>query len=172
LTKTIAKILLAVLFCLISYSEILAQSTELQSSDTVQTKQNEFIMKKSPWGAVLRSAIIPGFGQFYNESYWKIPLFWGILGYLGYNWIDQNNLYRTYRDLYNQSFNETTKIGNTIYQNQRDRYRDQRDIIAIYIGLTYFLNLVDAYVDAHLFDFDVSDSINGKQLNISLRVNF
>jgi len=27
-----------------------------------------FVMQKSPWGAVARSAIIPGLGQFYNES--------------------------------------------------------------------------------------------------------
>ncbi len=153
-------------------TEIHSQTVEIQHSDTIKTKSNEFVMKKSPWGAVLRSAIIPGLGQFYNESYWKIPVFWAVLTYLGYNWNDQNNLYNTYRSLYNQSFDEARKQGNAIYQEYRNFYRDQRDMFAVFIGLTYLLNLIDAYVDAHLFDFDVSETINGKQMNISLRVSF
>ncbi|MCZ7604373.1 MAG: DUF5683 domain-containing protein [Melioribacteraceae bacterium] len=108
-------------------------------------------MQKSPWGAVLRSAVVPGFGQFYNESYWKIPVVWGFIGYFTYVWIDNNNSYNQYNDLYAQS-----DFTNTQFKKWRDFYRDQRDEFAIYIGLTYFLQLVDAYVDAHLFDFDVT----------------
>ncbi|MBN1300282.1 MAG: hypothetical protein JW995_03625 [Melioribacteraceae bacterium] len=111
-------------------------------------------MTKSPWGAVLRSAVIPGWGQFYNESYWKIPVIWGLLGYYISVWIDQNQLYDKYKELYSNSIESGITIS--LYKRNRDFYKDQRDRFAVYIGLAYFLTMVDAYVDAHLFDFDVS----------------
>ena len=114
-------------------------------------------MQKSPWGAVLRSAIIPGWGQFYNESYWKIPIVVGLIGYYTYGYIHNNDLYIEYRDKYTESLTQST-LGNSNYKRIREFYKDQRDLFAVYFGLTYFLNLVDAYVDAHLFDFDVSEN--------------
>lgn len=128
-------------------------------------------MKKSPWGAVLRSAVLPGFGQFYNESYWKIPIVWGTLGYLGYLWNNNNNSYARYRDLYSQSLLES-KNGIATYLNAREFYKDQRDLVAVYIGLTYLLNLIDAYVDAHLFDFDVSRNSYIGNMQFSVKINF
>lgn len=123
-------------------------------------------MKKSPWGAVLRSAVLPGFGQFYNESYWKIPVVWGALGYLVYLWNDSNTKYKKYRDLY---ISDNT---NSVYLTYREFYKDQRDLNAVFIGLAYFLNLVDAYVDAHLFDFDVSEEMKTSKLNLSFKIRF
>lgn len=123
-------------------------------------------MTKSPWGAVLRSAILPGFGQFYNESYWKIPVVWGALGYLGYLWNDSNNKYKKYRDLY------SANVDNQTYLTYREFYKDQRDLNAVFIGLAYFLNLVDAFVDAHLFDFNVSEEMNNNKLALSFKVRF
>jgi hypothetical protein len=139
--------------------------------DTLSNKQDtSFVMKKSPWGAVLRSAILPGLGQFYNESYWKIPIVIGTIGALSYQWVDRNNLYKKYRDL----FLETVKkdgTGNDQYRKIREFYKDQRDLVAVFIGLSYLLNLVDSYVDAHLFDFDVSENNNSLSLQLSLRIN-
>ena len=130
-----------------------------------------YVMSKSPMGAVLRSALIPGWGQIYNESYWKAPIVWGILGYFVYYWIDNNNLYNDYRDLFSESLEPGTS-GNLIYKRNRDFYRDQRDQFAVYIGLTYFLTLVDAYVDAHLFDFDVSENPMTRSPQINFRIHF
>lgn len=133
--------------------------------DTNSVNSNIFVMQKSPWGAVARSAIIPGWGQIYNESYWKAPVVWGIMGWFVYAWVDNNNKYLNYKDLYVQN-------GGSLNLEYRNFYRDQRDEFAIYIVLTYFLNLVDAYVDAQLFDFNVSENnlIGTKMLNV--RVNF
>ena len=120
-----------------------------------------FVMQKSPWGAVLRSAVIPGFGQFYNESYWKIPVIWGVGALFISGWVYNNNLYKDYKDLF-------IETGNNTYLSYRDFYRDQRDNFTIYLVLLYVLNLVDAYVDAHLYDFTVEeDFITG-----SSRANF
>jgi len=131
-----------------------------------QTEENSptdsvFVMHKSPWGAVLRSAVLPGFGQFYNESYWKIPVIWGAGALLISGWVYNNNLYNDNKDLY-------TNTSQTIYQYRRDFYRNQRDNFTIYLVVLYILNLVDAYVDAHLYDFTVEeDMITG-----SSRFNF
>src|SRR5512146_1385269 len=55
---------------------------------------------KSPGKAMLLSLVLPGSGQFYNESYWKVPIVVGFGVYLVYNWIDNNRLYKDYRDQY------------------------------------------------------------------------
>lgn len=129
-----------------------------QTTDSLDTNpilsDSGFVMQKSPMGAMLRSAVLPGWGQFYNESYWKIPIVWGVSAWFIYLWTDRNDNYQLYKDLYNKSLSESSN-GNSQYKRARDFYRDDRDLYAIYIGLTYFLNLIDAYVDAHLFDFDV-----------------
>ena len=71
---------------------MLAQQT--LAADTTQTsRESTFEMQKSPWGAVLRSAIIPGWGQFYNEDYLHIPVIWGLLGWFGYEWVQNNKDY-------------------------------------------------------------------------------
>ena len=143
---------------------LFAQQDTTAIQDTTLTS-DVFIMQKSPWGAVARSAIIPGWGQIYNESYWKAPVVWGVMGWFVYNWIDNNNKYIDYKDFYIQT-------NESLYLRYRNFYRDQRDEFAIYIVLTYFLNLVDAYVDAHLFDFSISEnSLNGAQM-LNIRVNF
>ena len=159
--KNIIRIL--IVFVLLNIG-IKAQQDTIVTSDST-TQSGQFVMQKSPWGAVLRSAIIPGWGQIYNESYWKAPVVWGITGWLIYNWIDNNKLYKKNRDLY-----ISTDISG--YKTIRDFYRDQRDQFAIYIVLTYFLNLVDAYVDAQLFDFSVDNNYYTGQKMYNLRIKF
>ncbi|MDP4117043.1 MAG: DUF5683 domain-containing protein, partial [Bacteroidota bacterium] len=129
---------------------------------SVQVKDTTFVMKKSPWGAVLRSAVVPGLGQIYNQSYWKAPVVWGVSGWFVYNWFYNDKKYKDNKELY-RKFNVTT------YRTNRDFYRDQRDLFAIYLGITYFLNLVDAYVDAHLFDFTVDEN---KMLKLNVQIKF
>lgn len=163
-SKSLTRIIIStILLIVLLSSHLFAQEEELiireEKTDSV------FVMQKSPWGAVLRSAVIPGWGQFYNESYWKIPIVWGFAGWFVYNWIDTNDKYLNNRDL----FIETEE---NIYLRRRDFYRDQRDNFAIYLALTYLLNLVDAYVDAHLFDFTVTEDYLTRSPQINVRINF
>jgi hypothetical protein len=162
LIKTTTEI--AIFILLISFSN---QAQQQESPDTIKT-QNElgFVMQKSPWGAVLRSAIIPGWGQFYNEQYWHIPVVWGLLGWFTYNWIQNNNDYKNYRDLFIKNPNVD---GYKLY---RDFYRDQRDNFTIYFAITYFLNLVDAFVGAQLFDFTVKEDYLLNIYRLNVRYNF
>jgi hypothetical protein len=121
------------------------------------TVSKKFSMRKSPTKAVLFSLVIPGAGQFYNESYWKIPIIGGLIGYFGYEYFRQNNLYKDYRDRYAESQSPQNPSGDVSLKVLREFYRDQRDDFVWYFTIVYVLNLVDAYIDAHLFDFDVKD---------------
>ena len=153
---------------------LLLQAISFAQEDIVKN-QNEkpadtvFVMQKSPWGAVLRSAILPGWGQIYNESYIKVPIVWGIFGALAAAWIWNNHKYNDAQNLYLQNINDP-RLG-PAYIQLRNAYRDQRDLVSIYIGLAYFLNLVDAYVDAELFDFNVQPNQNGQSM-LNLRIKF
>jgi len=129
-----------------------------------------FVMQKSATGAMLRSTVLPGWGQFYNESYWKIPIVWGLSGWFIYLWSDRNDNYKYYKDLYNKSLLESSN-GETSYKTIRDFYRDDRDLYGIYLALTYFLNIIDAYVDAHLFDFDVGINNITHKPELRLKIN-
>ncbi len=150
-----------------TFSQIKAEPDTVKS---VQSSDSTFVMTKSPMGAVWRSALIPGWGQIYNESYWKVPLFAGAIGGFIYGWSFYNTRYLKYSNLFDNSRSSSTDLGNSAFRQQRDFYRDQRDLFAIYIGLTYFLNLVDAYVDAQLFDFTVKE--NRQTLSPELNMKF
>jgi hypothetical protein len=107
---------------------------------------------KSAWLAVGLSALVPGAGQIYDESYWKVPVIWGVGGYWIYEWGQLNNKYHEYGDLYDQTHNQT-------YQSVRDFYHDERDKFAWFLGALYVLNLADAFVSAQLYDFTVSPNL-------------
>ena len=94
--------------------------TELDTLSGVQLSDTSFVMEKSPWGAVLRSALISGFGQVYNESYWKAPVIWGFIGYFTYGWISNNDLYKKYRDRYSSSLASSDLSLREFYKDSRD----------------------------------------------------
>jgi len=129
------------------------------SSNKLIFSEAEFKMKKQPWRAVAYSAVLPGAGQFYTESYWKIPIILGAGGYFAYGIINNNNQYIDYRDQYINSQTPENPTGDPRLLNLREFYRDQRDNFIIYSSILYLANLIDAYIDAELYDFNVSDKI-------------
>lgn len=126
-----------------------------------KTNDTLAVVKKSnrmaPWAVSLVSAALPGFGQIYNQSYWKLPILYGLMGWFGYNIVQQNNQYIKYRDLYNQDQTGATSSANRSY---REFYKKSRNEFIIFLFLTYLGGIVDAYVDAHLYDFDVSEDLS------------
>ncbi len=152
------KLIINITFLLIfSAVNLVGQIDSSNSNLDANEFDSVFVMTKSPTGAMLRSMVLPGWGQFYNESYWKIPVVWGVSAWFIYMWVDRNDNYKYYQNLYNISLTESSN-GNSIYKSSRDFYRDDRDLFAVYLGLTYFLNFIDAYVDAHLFDFYIGEN--------------
>jgi len=143
-----------------------AQSSNAQP-DTVSK-----VKKHSPKLATLLSAVIPGAGQAYNKKYWKIPIIYVGLGALGYmanrNNGHYNDFKKAYSELYTANKDSTYMIDGVAFTLNgldagKNYYRRYRDLYVIFTAGLYLLNIVDANVDAHLFDFDISD-------NISLRI--
>lgn len=124
---------------------------------------------KSVTTAVLLSALLPGAGQVYTGGYWKVPIILGFSGYFAREWIIQNNRYRSARSNYAASVQRGDYQGQGDPQllYERDFYRDERDRFAFYFALTYVLNLLDAYVGASLYNFEVNDNLGP---NAMLRV--
>jgi hypothetical protein len=124
---------------------------------------------KSPGKAMLLSAVLPGSGQFYNESYWKVPVVVGFGVYLVYNWVDNNKLYKDYHDQYQAALvldpNGDQQSTQTLL-NYREFYKDQRDSFTWYILIWYFVTLADAYVDASLYDFNVGSDLSVRTLPV------
>ena len=130
--KSLIKIIIKSAVLLVFISTVIS-AQDISTQDTPE--DTIFVMKKSPWGAVLRSAVIPGFGQFYNESYYKIPIIWGLGTWFVYGWIQNNDQYLTNKNLFIDTGQET-------FKSKRDFYRDQRDNFTIYFVLLYLLNLI------------------------------
>lgn len=130
---------------------------------TENRKSNQFVMTKSPKEAIIKSFVLPGWGQYYVESYWKIPVVTGAWGALIYSIVFNQTNYIDYRDQVNAFDGENT-LELEILKSRREFYRDNRDIGGLYLMGVYAIAAIDAYVGAHLFDFNVDDDIS---MNIS-----
>lgn len=128
--------------------------------------------EKSALTAILLSAVLPGAGQIYTERYWTAPIVIGFTAYFISQWIKADDLYISARDRYRLSVeqNEGGGQGSAQFLYERDFYRDQRDKFAFYLALTYFLNIVDAYVGASLYSFEVDDNLNGVEMKVSIPI--
>lgn len=127
--------------------------------------------RKSPTLAIVLSAVVPGAGQFYTERYLKIPIIWGFGGYFVSQWLKADKRYRDFRSQYAESVRLGVGggRGDTRLRYVRDFYHDERDRFGFYIALTYLLNIVDAYVGASLYNFEVSDDLGG-DVSMTVRI--
>ncbi|WP_292010628.1 DUF5683 domain-containing protein [Chryseobacterium sp.] len=118
------------------------------------------VLKLNPTKAGLYSAVLPGLGQFYNKKYWKIPIVWGAVGVGAGIAIWNDNQYKKYREYYVAKLNGTPNefvdshpwLDKVALGNAQDRSKRQRDYAIAITGLIYILNIVDAVVDAHLYE--------------------
>lgn len=135
----------------------------------------------TPRRAVIRALAVPGWGQFYNRQYYKMPFVYAGLTGLGAAIAVSNDRYLLYRRaaLYKQNEGTTpnpyaqfedeyntleSRIGGEIRANvlrqQRDKFRRYRDLSIVGTGLFYALSVLDAYVSAHLLTFDVDQNLS------------
>ena len=126
--------------------------------------------KHSPHKATIYSLCLPGLGQAYNKKYWKIPIIYIGFGALTYFVIQNNGYYKDYRDAYlwvqtdgeRGVDNQYTTYNSDQLYSTMNYYQSNRDMSYIFIALLYTLNIVDAAVDAHLYDFEVNDELSLK----------
>ena len=136
-----------------------------------QSSGLEFVTH-SPAKATIMSAVLPGLGQIYNGKAWKVPVVYAALGTSVYILIKWQNTYqqfrRAYIDFYDGDPNTnyfntlnlvTTNVGQAVSKG-KDVYRRYRDWSVIAVIVFYGLNILDANVDAHFFNYDVSDNIS------------
>lgn len=154
--------------------------------DSVRTailEDKGFPPDHSPTGALWRSAAVPGWGQYYNRQYYKMPFVYAGLAALGYRIYATHQEYLFFRrahrfgrgrelaeggpnpyQQYESQFNEAAEqLGGerlAAMRSQRDRYRRQRDLAIVGTGLFYALTVLDAYVSAHLLTFDIGDRLS------------
>jgi hypothetical protein len=130
-------------------------------------------LQYNPKKAIVRSAIIPGWGQVTNKKYWKLPLVYGALGtttYLFFRNLKQYNEARTAYALAvdgDPSNDYLIKEPYYTVRSQPERIRVFRnqvrqdiDYSVLFFIAFWGLNVVDAAVDAHLKTFDVSDKLS------------
>lgn len=124
--------------------------------------------------ATTLAIICPSAGQIYNKSYWRVPIVLGGLATTVYC-IDWNNRgYQRFKKAYRLRADYDSNPGDypngstdefggrysaTFLKNLRDSYRRNRDLCIILTAGLYILQIVDAHVDAHLRDFDISDDL-------------
>jgi len=138
--------------------------------------KKDSVKKHSPRKAAIRSAIIPGWGQIYNKKYWKLPLVYAAIGIPGYLIFDNKRWYDRSRYALAVASNNPINAdsfarvhpnlkaltqGNQVnaIRNYRNEFRKNMDYSILATLLFWGLNVIDATVDAHLKDFDVSDEI-------------
>ena len=144
------------------------------------TAQNKISRRTpDPSTATWLALAIPGGGQIYNRKFWKLPIVYG--GFFGclyaYNWNGQ--MYKDYRQAYldimdsdpntdsykkffrpGYNFEANEEYLKGVFKNRKDRYRRWRDLsIFAFIGV-YALSVIDAYVDAQLAHFDITEDIH------------
>lgn len=119
--------------------------------------------------AALYSAIIPGLGQAYNGKYWKIPIVYGAIGTAGYfiyYWYDFYDelktayIYRTDEDPLTIDYLYDYIATDEYLLQKVSQAKQYTDLMVVLTAAAYLLNIVDAVVDAHLYDFNVSDDLS------------
>jgi hypothetical protein len=127
------------------------------------------VPKHSPRKATLYSMALPGLGQAYNKKYWKIPIIYVGFGTLAYFIHTNNKQYVDFKAAYKYRADTTNPypVGNPYVDKYnvsqclegQNYYRRNLEVSIMFTAVLYILNVVDAVVDAHFFDFNVSDDL-------------
>lgn len=157
-----------------------------QENTATTTQQTPTLNAKHNIKLATTLALIPGAGQVYNKKYWKVPIVWGALGGTAYYYSVVNGDFYEYRDVLqfiidNPDLMTRTEleaagpevfsaVPSPFYQTTRngvadeamgymDQLRSQREYAFFAIFVVYGISILDANIDAHLYDFDVSDDL-------------
>lgn len=159
-----------------------AQQIVVDSTMSDSASNNKIVLldvKHSPRKATLMSAALPGLGQIYNRKIWKVPIIYVLAAALGafvydnatlegqfkahFNFMKEKELAnsppKTVRDIYGREYDLTgaTKDNLKFYIDKTQR---QKQLNIIGLVAIYALNIIDANVDAHLYDFKISDDLS------------
>lgn len=135
--------------------------------DTVLTDEERIPGYKDPKKALLMALIVPGGGQIYNEKVWKVPLIYGGILTSIYFFEFNNRRYQQFLVALDIVRNPTPGVSNPFPNLNQDGiirnvnfWRRNRDSMFLVFAGIYALGAVDAFVDAHLSGFDISDDLS------------
>ena len=145
--------------------------TVFASKTTARGRVHRFLSKDypNPRKAVLLGFVFPGGGQIYNKRWWKLPLVYGAIGTALAFEISNVREYRDARDNYKWAVDDdelTKPVGKfagrdaTTLRSYRDTFRRYVELSSVALGLVYLLSVSEAYVDAHLKNFDVNEDLS------------
>ena len=179
--------LVCLIFISVAFQLTAQQNTVPQLPDSItvvslpDTVTGEKTFKPDPKKAVIYSAIFPGLGQIYNRKYWKLPILYGGFVGLSYAITWNNSHYQDYFDAQRALLDDDPTNdhvwGNMlpygmdpetadknwfsgVLKDRKNYFRYYRDFSIILTVALYGLGIVDAYVDAQLFEFDVSPDLS------------
>ena len=188
----------ATLFCLFICLATQAQSNKDELDETARQNKNNISRALDPLRpakAAFYSAVLPGLGQAYNKKFWKIPIVYGAIGTGLYFFLDNNKLYKQYRNAYKRRLagftdDEFYGPGDTPFLSDEALIRAQRTLkrnkelsMLVTVGL-YVLNIIEANVDAHLLQYNLDKNLALKpfidfnnpnyttQIGLSLNIKF
>ncbi|MBY5960060.1 hypothetical protein KUV50_18050 [Membranicola marinus] len=167
-----------VLLLLMAIHPVNGQNDSLQTPEILTERSNDSLrldtvnLDQDPWQpnpkkALWYSLALPGLGQIYNRSWWKTPFIYGGLGVSIWFIADNHQNYKDFRTAYSESFDPNTE--NELvkkYPNQeslrriRDVYYKRYQLSIIATAAIYLMNGIEAYVDAHLKNFEISDDLS------------
>lgn len=150
-------------------------SDNILFADTLIAPVRTFVpdSEKAVWYAL----VCPGLGQIYNRSYWKVPILYGGIVTLSYLIIWNGRMYNDYQNayhdivdndpltnsfeplFYNMPGSDLNWKQNTL-KRKRDFYRRNRDLSIFGIVALYAISVIDAFVDAQLYNFSVSEDLS------------
>lgn len=160
-----------VVFDTVGNAIMTADTVVTNSKPTKKTKEKK---PHSPKTATIMSACLPGLGQIYNGKWWKVPIVYAGLGGLGYVAYNNYYEYKSYLHAYEYktgdlpegvTLNEhETELANRYAANQlqtyKESYRRDFELFTIITLAWYGLNIIDACVDGHLYNYDISDDLS------------
>jgi len=176
----VLRVLLGLMLCL-SYGSVRAQNDTLKPVPRLETGNTTFpdsifrfnTRYPAPKRAGLYSALLPGVGQIYNRQYWKAGVVYAGFGVITGFLISNVKQYRYYHEVYigridaDPSTTDTISIYSTDDINTlRKGYRTYTEYTVIAGTLAYLMNILDAYISAHLKTFDMSKDITLRAMPI------
>jgi hypothetical protein len=174
---SVGRIFLAAMILLAGFVIIPGASAQVSDVKVEKPKKDTTARKseaKPPHSiarAAIYSAVLPGLGQAYNRKAWKIPIIYAGFGVIGYFVYSNTKEFRLYKEAYIYTANgETYETDNplvgrynaTQLEDGMEFYKRNRDLSIIVGALWYTANILEAYADAHFFDYDVSDDLTLK----------
>jgi hypothetical protein len=157
------------------------------SSYSQEKKIKTFNPKKSS----RLSAVLPGLGQIYNKQYWKVPVIYGGYAVIGHYIKFNNGMYNDFKNALTLetdddelTLNPFPNFSRNSLERNMDFWRRNRDMLIIFTGAYYLLNIIDAHIFAHLNEFDTDNDLslsikpslekinNNNLIGISLYLNF